>query len=94
VVSQWSQDALEAYGPYTATQMLEWQGKGFFKEGVVCREIKEVSLFSRSFFWFRRWSLHCTAHTLTADRCVTAGSQGQDTTWYSSKRVDFDLYID
>jgi hypothetical protein len=49
VVSQWSQDALEAYGPYTATQMLEWQGKGFFKEGVVCREIKEVSLFSRSF---------------------------------------------
>eukprot|EP00035_Acanthoeca_spectabilis_P035824 m.36413 g.36413 ORF g.36413 m.36413 type:complete len:209 (+) comp7571_c0_seq1:656-1282(+) len=40
---KWSEDALETYGPYTAKQMLSWQEQAFFKDGAVCREIKEGS---------------------------------------------------
>lgn len=54
---KWKEDG-ELFGPYSAEQMCEWQDQGFFKDGVMCRE------------------LHKT----------------KKTTFYDSKRVDFDLY--
>mmetsp|Transcript_29753 Transcript_29753/g.78053 ORF Transcript_29753/g.78053 Transcript_29753/m.78053 type:complete len:361 (-) Transcript_29753:84-1166(-) len=38
---KWSEDALETYGSYSARQMLSWQEQGFFKDGVMVREMKE-----------------------------------------------------
>eukprot|EP00040_Diaphanoeca_grandis_P010153 m.51986 g.51986 ORF g.51986 m.51986 type:complete len:331 (+) comp21528_c0_seq1:151-1143(+) len=31
----------EVFGPYSAQQMCDWQDQNFFKEGVLCRELKK-----------------------------------------------------
>ncbi|KAH3876852.1 CD2 antigen cytoplasmic tail-binding protein 2 homolog [Dreissena polymorpha] len=49
-------DSEEVHGPFTSTQMNDWQEEGFFKGGVYCRKV------------------------------------GTSSQFYSSKRIDFDLY--
>ena len=53
-----NKDDAELHGPFTSSQMLDWQEAGFFKDGVYVRKLTEK------------------------------GSQ-----FYSSLRIDFDLYV-
>lgn len=54
---KWSEQDDNVYGPFNSHEMSEWQGQGYFKDGVLVRRL---------------------------DR--------GDSQFYSSKRIDFDLY--
>ena len=41
-------DGAELHGPFTSSQMLAWAEDGFFKQGVMCRKVKQGGQFYNS----------------------------------------------
>lgn len=74
----------EIHGPFSASNMLQWQQQGFFgANGVFCREVGKV---------WRGFPFPTTATPVPPPHPQPSRPFAIQTEFYNSKRIDFDLY--